>query len=99
MAELQTKQQNSVPKLKRKISQANIHDQLKVFLIGSRRTGTVTLTSLLEEIGFGKKYHGWTLWMHRQRGFLYFYCYLFVCCFILYTHIYSLQISHFGRKC
>lgn len=53
--------------LKRKVSRANLHDQLKLFLIGSRRTGTVTLTSLLEEIGFGKKYHGWTLWWQRKR--------------------------------
>ena len=38
-----------------------------MFLIGSRRTGTVTLTSLFEEIGYGKKYHGWTLWWERKR--------------------------------
>eukprot|EP01084_Bolivina_argentea_P077676 140930_1 len=60
-------QTSDIPTLKRRVSQAKIHDQLKVFLIGSRRTGTVTLTSLLEEIGYGKKYHGWTLWWYRKR--------------------------------
>eukprot|EP01084_Bolivina_argentea_P029552 54872_1 len=55
------------PKLTRRVSTASIHDQLKVFLIGSRRTGTVTLTSLLEEIGYGTKYHGWTFWWYRNR--------------------------------
>eukprot|EP01083_Nonionella_stella_P204551 745609_1 len=53
------------------IGQANItmydRNQLKLFLIGSRRTGTVTVTSFLENIGYGKKYHGWTLWYHRNR--------------------------------
>ena len=46
-------------KPKRHTSSAATHDQLKLFLVGSRRTGTVTITSLLEEIGYGNKYHGW----------------------------------------
>eukprot|EP00483_Globobulimina_turgida_P006295 UN06305 len=47
--------------------QTNSKNQLKLFLIGSRRTGTVTITSFLENVGYGKKYHGWTLWYYRNR--------------------------------
>ena len=58
---------SETPEFVRRVSSAALDEQLRIFLVGSRRTGTVTITSLLDELNLGPSYHGWTLWRNKNR--------------------------------